>query len=116
MSEYTIDQLAAETGVPSRTIRFYQAKGVLPAPERSGRVAFYGEAHVDRLRVISELQDRGLRLQAIRDLFAREGKGPLSIEQWLGLGAQLQEPWYGDVPRLYQEDELLEVIGDRAPG
>ena len=31
-AQYTIDQLAAKTGVPSRTIRFYQAKGVLPPP------------------------------------------------------------------------------------
>ena len=41
--EFTIDELAAETQVPSRTIRFYQSKKALPAPERRGRKAVYTE-------------------------------------------------------------------------
>ena len=65
---YTIDELAGLTGVPSRTIRFYQSKGTLPSPQRKGRVALYGPEHVDRLKLIAELQDRGLRLDAIRDV------------------------------------------------
>ena len=65
--QYTIDELASESGVPSRTIRFYQSKGTLPPPKRRGRVAYYSAGHLDRLHVISELQDRGLRLDAIRD-------------------------------------------------
>ena len=36
--EYTIDELAARSGVPSRTIRFYQAKGVLPPPRFAVRL------------------------------------------------------------------------------
>src|ERR1700736_252629 len=44
---YTIDQLAAVTSVPSRTIRFYQAQGALPRPHRVGRVAHYGPEHVE---------------------------------------------------------------------
>ena len=45
----TIDELAAPVGVPTRTIRFYQARGALMRPEIRGRVAFYGDAHVERL-------------------------------------------------------------------
>jgi len=41
-AEYTIDDLASVSQVPSRTIRFYQSKGVLPKPVIKGRVAFYG--------------------------------------------------------------------------
>jgi len=40
--EYTIDDLAAVSRVPSRTIRFYQSKGALQSPKIKGRVAFYG--------------------------------------------------------------------------
>ncbi|MDP6080909.1 MAG: AMP-binding protein, partial [Arenicellales bacterium] len=47
--EYTIDELAAETQVPSRTIRFYQSKKALPAPERRGRKAVYTAEHAERL-------------------------------------------------------------------
>ena len=43
---FTIDELAALTKVPSRTIRFYQARGILDRPERVGRKAVYTRAHV----------------------------------------------------------------------
>ncbi|MFA9411238.1 MAG: helix-turn-helix domain-containing protein, partial [Deltaproteobacteria bacterium] len=67
-AKYTIDQLAAHTGVPSRTIRFYQSKGALPAPVRRGRKAYYDARHVERLGLIARLQDRGLQIRAIRNL------------------------------------------------
>ena len=63
--EYTIDELAAATRVPSRTIRFYQQAGALPKPQIRGRVAFYGDEHVERLKLVADLQDRGLRMKAI---------------------------------------------------
>jgi DNA-binding transcriptional MerR regulator len=114
---FTIDELAAVSGVPSRTIRFYQSKGTLPAPERRGRVAYYSMEHVERLRVIAELQDRGLRLDAIRDALTEVGRGgqPLSLQEWLGVGDELQAPWSDDRPIVLSEAELLERIGNR-PG
>src|SRR5712672_1325849 len=84
--EYTIDELAARTGIPSRTIRFYQAKGVLPGPRKRGRVAVYDDAHAQRLRVVGELQDKGLRLRAIRDIVARKDLDSEVIHKWLGVG------------------------------
>ena len=53
--EYTIDELASVAKVPSRTIRFYQARGALMPPEIRGRVAIYGNGHVERLK-LGELQ------------------------------------------------------------
>jgi DNA-binding transcriptional MerR regulator len=116
-ARYTIDQLAALSGVPSRTIRFYQSKGTLPAPERQGRVAYYGAEHVERLRLIAELQDRGLRLDAIRDALDEVGRGgaPLSLQAWLGMGDELQAPWHDDRPVVLSESELVDRLGDR-PG
>lgn len=113
---YTIDELAAASGVPSRTIRFYQSKGTLPAPERRGRVAYYGEVHRERLAQIGELQDRGLRLDAIRDVLERASQGGDALFQWLGIGDRLQAPWTDDRPIVLTEDELLERVGDRRPG
>ena len=37
--EYTIDELAAVSQVPSRTIRFYQSKGAMPRPRASPSAA-----------------------------------------------------------------------------
>ncbi len=111
---YTIDELAVETGVPSRTIRFYQAKGALPAPERRGRVAYYNDAHVERLKLVAELQDRGLHLKAIRDLLSRADAGDVSVRDWLGLGDKLRAPWSEDRPRICSREELEELIGKRS--
>jgi DNA-binding transcriptional MerR regulator len=113
---HTIDELAALSRVPSRTIRFYQAKGVLPRPELRGRVAYYGPAHVERLKLIASLQDRGLRIDAIRDLVARIDKGELDVNEWLGLDAQLQGPWANDQPRTVTEAELVQMVGEARPG
>jgi DNA-binding transcriptional MerR regulator len=115
-TEQTIDELSALTKVPSRTIRFYQAKGVLPRPELRGRVAYYGPAHVQRLSLIASLQDRGLRIDAIRELVARIDKGELDVNEWLGLDAELQGAWATDQPRTMTEAEILEVVGEPRPG
>lgn len=109
---YTIDELAAVTGVPSRTIRFYQAKGALPAPERRGRVAYYNDDHVERLKLVGHLQDRGLSLKAIRDVIQRAEAGDFAVGEWLGIGEMLQAPWSEDRPRLFTETELVDMFGE----
>ena len=48
--EYRIEQLARTAGVAVDTIRFYQGKGLLAAPRRDGRVTWYGDGHLERLR------------------------------------------------------------------
>jgi DNA-binding transcriptional MerR regulator len=114
---YTIDELVTVTGVPSRTIRFYQASGALPAPKREGRMAYYDEQHVERLRLVAELQDRGLSLKAIRDLVERIDDGDVTVSEWLGVGDQLRAPWSEDRPRMVSESELTELLGGSArPG
>ena len=112
---YTIDQLAAKSGIPSRTIRFYQAKGVLPPPARKGRVAFYDDSHLERLKVVSELQDKGLRLRAIRDFILTPETTSDSVQQWLGLGQQLDRS-LADTPQLMTEDELLALLENPPAG
>lgn len=113
--ELTIDELAASTGVPSRTIRFYQAKGVLPAPRKRGRVALYDRTHIERLNMVSDLQDKGLRLRAIRDLVTRPDTDAESIQEWLGLGDQLSG-FTADAPTLVTEGQLRDMLGNPAPG
>lgn len=107
----TIDELSALSRVPSRTIRFYQSKGVLPAPEKRGRVAYYRAEHQERLELIAKLQDRGLRIDAIRALLARIDRGEVDVGEWLGLEAQLSASWVNDQPRTMTESELLALAG-----
>ena len=70
--EYRIEQLARTAGVAVDTIRFYQGKGLLDAPRREGRVTFYGEGHVERLRRIKELQQQGFTLTVIQRFLTGE--------------------------------------------
>ena len=69
---YRVEQLAATCDVSVDTVRYYQSLGLLPAPEREGRVAWYGPPHADRIREIRRLQSKGLTLAAIRRVTAGE--------------------------------------------
>lgn len=66
----TVDELAAATGTTVRTTRYYASLGLLPAPLRRGRVAFYGEQHLARLELIRALQEHGFTLAAIERYLA----------------------------------------------
>jgi DNA-binding transcriptional MerR regulator len=108
---YTIDELSDASGVPNRTIRFYQAEGVLPWPEKRGRVAVYHDSHLERLEAIGIMQRRGLQLAAIRDLLSLDANDRLSVWDWLGLQANALAP-VSEQPIELSEDELLEQLGD----
>jgi len=62
---YRVEQLAAECEVSVDTVRYYQSRGLLPVPDREGRVAWYGPEHAERIRRIRRLQGKGLTLAAI---------------------------------------------------
>jgi DNA-binding transcriptional MerR regulator len=112
----TIDELAAASSVPSRTIRFYQSRGALQPPQIQGRVAHYGQHHVERLKLIAQLSDRGLRIDAIGDLMKRIDRGEVDLAEWLGVEEEVAAPWGADQPRTVSEAELFEMIGTRRPG
>lgn len=64
--------MAATCDVSVDTVRYYQSRGLLAAPEREGRVAWYGPEHVERLGQIRSLQRKGLTLAAIRRVVSGE--------------------------------------------
>lgn len=107
--QLTVDELSARSGVSSRTIRFYQTEDILPAPLRLGRIALYGEEHVERLRLVSMLQSRGLRLSAIREVL-RRGRPESSMRAWLGLDETLRAPWTDDEPSTMSGDDVQRLL------
>lgn len=70
----TIGGLAREGGVGVETVRFYQRRGLLDEPERSGAsglgggIRRYGTEHVRRLRFIRSAQSAGFTLHEIGEL------------------------------------------------
>ena len=69
---YRVDDLAARSGVSVDTVRFYQARDLLPPPVREGRVAWYSDEHLDRLGKIRGLKDKGFTLSSIKKLLDGE--------------------------------------------
>jgi DNA-binding transcriptional MerR regulator len=65
---YRVDDLAARCAVSVDTVRFYQARDLLPPPFREGRIAWYADEHLDRLRKIRDLKDKGFTLASIKKL------------------------------------------------
>jgi DNA-binding transcriptional MerR regulator len=63
-------ELAARSGVARETIHFYLREGLLPRPEKGGRtVAYYGEEHLERIRLIRRLrEEKYLPIAVIRRL------------------------------------------------
>lgn len=70
--QYRVEELAAACGVKVDTVRFYQGRGLITAPERRGRNAIYDEHHVARIRQIRSLLGQGFSLAQIRRLPAPE--------------------------------------------
>ena len=68
---YSLRELAARTGAPPRTIRFYIARGLLAGPDKAGRAAVYGAAHLERIRLIRQLQQAGHTLAIIAQRLAQ---------------------------------------------
>lgn len=70
-----IGELAARTGVPARTLRFYEEAGVLPEPDRTpAGYRVYDGGAVDRLAFIRSAQAAALTLAEIRTVIGiRDG-------------------------------------------
>lgn len=105
---YNIDELAHLSGIPSRTIRFYNTQGLLPAPIMRGRVAFYDQEHLLVLRIIKDLKEQQhLSLDIIKHLLeirANEG----DVQMNLALKQRLLRP-LGQEVQLSQEEFLRQT-------
>lgn len=67
--EFTIGQLARETGCKIPTIRYYENIGLLAAPRRSaGNQRLYGSEHLARLGFVRHCRELGFSQTAIREL------------------------------------------------
>ncbi len=99
---WSLSELAEETGLSQRTIRYYISLGLLEGPAVAGRGAAYSSAHLERLRTIQKLQAGGVMLSRIGRMLAGEGDKP----------APAAETW-----RRYQldEDVVVMVRGDVSP-
>ena len=72
----TVSQLAHATGVPAKTIRYYEQVGVLPVPRRSGAgYRQYSRHDIHRLLFIRRARTLGLSLANLKALAAELDSG-----------------------------------------
>lgn len=105
----TIDEVARQAGTTTRNVRAHQSRGLLPSPRLVGRVGYYGREHLERLRLIAELQEQGFSLAAIASLVEASERGA-SLEQVLGLERALTASWSDEEPEILSDEELAQVF------
>ena len=106
---FTIDELARQAGSTTRNVRNYQTLGLLHPPTMVGRVGYYDDGHLARLRLIARLQDQGFSLGGIGELLRawEEGRG---LAEVLGFEQALTAPWTEEKPEVVSAQELLELF------
>ncbi|MEU7021519.1 MerR family transcriptional regulator [Streptomyces sp. NPDC046203] len=102
--------LAAEAGITVRTLRFYRERGLIPPPRREGRIAWYDDHHLARLRTIAALLERGHTLNGIADLTAAFESGR-NVGEVLELGPPTEE----EPVRLTPEELADHFAGEVTP-
>jgi DNA-binding transcriptional MerR regulator len=71
-----IGELSRRTGVPTKTIRYYEEIGVLPAPDRTANdYRDYPDEAIDRLGFVRDAQATGLTLTEIASILDLRSQG-----------------------------------------
>ena len=81
-SSFTIEQVAAHTGLTKRTLRYYEELGLLPPTDRTeGNYRRYSEEDIQRLEHIKKLRDLlGFSLADIREILnAEDERGQIKV-------------------------------------
>lgn len=110
---YRIDDLARAAGMTVRNVRVYQDRGLLAPPRREGRVGWYSDAHLARLRLIGALLDRGYTFAQIADL-VRAIESGRDLAAVLGLEEALTAPWSDEQPAEVSAAQLRATFGGQA--
>ena len=108
--EYRIGELARAAGITVRTLRYYQERKLLPPPRREGRIAWYSQAHLSRLRVIGQLLDRGHTLGGTGELLSAWEQG-FDLAELLGFERAMTAPWSDEVPVPVTVDAISGLLG-----
>lgn len=104
-----MEELAKEAGITVRTLRFYRERKLIPPPRREGRIAWYDEHHLARLRTIAALLERGHTLSGIADLASAFESGR-DVGGLLGLVASEPPAWSEEEPVRLTPEQLADYF------
>jgi MerR family redox-sensitive transcriptional activator SoxR len=82
MASMTIGEVARRAGLQSSAIRYYERIGLLPKTQRLGGQRRYETGVLNYLEVIDVAKRAGFRMDEIKHLFHRFGKGTPEFRRW----------------------------------
>nr|WP_059007316.1 MerR family transcriptional regulator [Streptomyces specialis] len=112
--EYRAAELAEAAGITVRTLRFYQERKLFSPPRREGRIAWYDEHHLARIRTITELLARGHTLGGIAELISAFSAGRDAGQTAELLGLSEPHPWAEEEPVRLTPEGLAAYYGNEA--
>lgn len=101
---YSVTELARDLGVTPRTIRFYEAKGLI-APSRAGTTRVYTHRDRARLQLILRGKRLGFSLRDVREYLDLYDADPTQQTQLRALLAKVERR----VAELVRQREDLEI-------
>ncbi|MBY6388853.1 MerR family transcriptional regulator [Rhodococcus erythropolis] len=107
----TINELAERAGMTARNIRVWQTQGLLPPPERRGRIGFYTDNHLARIERIKALRGEGLRLDVIRRMLDSSAESAAGVSR---LVVEMLGPSSHSGPAEMKRVELARRLGHDA--
>lgn len=114
-----IGDLAKRTSLTVKTVRYYEAVGILSRPARTpAGYRVYGKQDEERLRFVKAAQRIGLHLDDIREIlaFRDRGEAPCAFvrgrirQEAAGLDQRIEE-----LKRLREELRALDRVADTLP-
>ena len=96
----TIGEVAHRAGLSASAIRYYESRGLLPRPVRTGGRRHYDSGILERLAVLQRARDCGFTLTEIKQLFHGFREGTPPSERWQTLARR----------KLAELDELTRQI------
>ncbi len=108
---YRMKELCELVGLPRQAVHFYIQQGLVPEGHKTGKnMAYYGDAHVERIRLIRKLQhERFLPLKAIRALLdeQEDAFSPAQRELLHEVKQHLPPALHADAPETISVKEVL---------
>lgn len=110
-----IGELAERTGVPTKTIRYYEEIGLLPSPDRTPNgYREYDDAYVDLLHFIKDAQATGLTLTEIGSIVEHKQAGDSTCRHVLAMLEQHLLEIEAQIATLHSIRDQLVALCERA--
>ncbi|MGZ8803814.1 MAG: MerR family transcriptional regulator [Microbacterium sp.] len=110
-----ISELSTRSGVPVPTIKYYLREGLVPeGVRRSPTQADYGNAHLQRLRVVRALVESGVSIAETRKVLAALDDPPADAHLLLGAAHAAVTPAFDEDIDLAEAERLVTGLGWQA--